>query len=339
MDPEAAQREGPPKKQFPFDDRYDFSYRPATYWPELPTENTLLSKIKGTQRRDIARRALEGEKLQRLGGDDLFRETAEFVLDENLDEEERESWGGIHPTMTGGEYLPADLEDEIEVARIELASTTGDVIQLRAQPSDGRIVYRVVDEYWDEGSRYAVTPEESAEPLTFGQLIELLDTARQADEGHLHEDDAYNVGLADKDRAANYDEGSDAEGLIYFATVSSLYYPQLEGYYRDRARAWYEQILLDQLDDEVSTALLVSRRAPVRPVSPADYDAERFLLPTRRGAPNRVEAVVDKVALERWMRYIAGLDGFELYGSYEREALWVGRLVRVEARWRDEEGA
>ena len=67
--------------------------------------------------------------------------------------------------MMGGEYLPADLEDEIEVARIELASTTGDVIQLRARPSDGRILYRAVGESWDEGSRYAVTPEESAEPL------------------------------------------------------------------------------------------------------------------------------------------------------------------------------
>jgi tetratricopeptide (TPR) repeat protein len=61
-------------------------------------------------------------------------------------------------------------------------------------------------------------------------------------------------------------------------------------------------------------------------------------LHTRRGAPNKGESVVDKVAAERWMRYAAGLDEFELHGSYEREALWVGRLTRVEARWRDEQG-
>jgi len=50
---------GHSKKLFLFDDRYDFSYLSATYWPELPSARTLLSKLKGTQRRDIARRALE----------------------------------------------------------------------------------------------------------------------------------------------------------------------------------------------------------------------------------------------------------------------------------------
>jgi hypothetical protein len=95
--PRRRVRKAPPTKRFPFDDKYDFSYKPDTYWPQLPSEQTLLSTIEGTARRDIARRALEGEKLPRLSGDELYREAMEFVLEEKLEEAERDSWGAFHP--------------------------------------------------------------------------------------------------------------------------------------------------------------------------------------------------------------------------------------------------
>jgi hypothetical protein len=47
----------------------------------------------------------------------------------------------------GGNYLPDTEEGEVEIARIEIASTTFDVTCLFAKQNNGRILYRVVDEY------------------------------------------------------------------------------------------------------------------------------------------------------------------------------------------------
>lgn len=236
-------REGLPSKQCAFDLDYDFSFRPASYWPDAPSAEALLSRIPGTQRRDIASRALQGEELPRLGGDELYREAMEFVLEEKLTDDELESWGRIHPSLMGGEYLPELHEGEVEIARIELRSTTGDVVQVLARPAAaGFSQYRVVDEYWDEGSRYAVTPESSGRPLTFGELVELIDTVEQADEGHKYQDPRFNVGHDDRYRDLNYYEGEiEAEELLDFVSVGSVFYPALGAYYNERASAWVEE--------------------------------------------------------------------------------------------------
>jgi len=58
--------------------------------------------------------------------------------------------------------------------RIELDSTTSDVISLRARPigrKRPRIGYTLVDEYETE---YKIRPVRTARPLTLGQLITLL---------------------------------------------------------------------------------------------------------------------------------------------------------------------
>jgi len=46
----------------------------------------------------------------------------------------REGLGAIHPSFMGGEYLPGYRRNEVEIVRIELDSTTSDVISLRARP-------------------------------------------------------------------------------------------------------------------------------------------------------------------------------------------------------------
>jgi hypothetical protein len=135
-----------PTRRFAFDDKYDFGYRPATYWEELPGDRTLLAKIRGTARRRIAERALDGEQLPRLCGEELYREAIEFVLAEELTAEKRGSWGRIDPMMLGGECLPSLSAGETEIVRIELRSTTFDLIELRAWMRHGRIRYRVVFE-------------------------------------------------------------------------------------------------------------------------------------------------------------------------------------------------
>lgn len=66
-------------------------------------------------------------------------------------------------------YLPDHEKSEVEIARIELSSITGDVITLYAKKSEARYIYRVVDEY--EGDTLSGAANMEAEHiLTLGQL-------------------------------------------------------------------------------------------------------------------------------------------------------------------------
>ena len=132
----------------------------------------------------------------------------------------------------GGEYLPCYLPGEVEIARVVLASTTQDVISIRARRRRGgrRIYYRVIDEY-PEYWRYTWRPRSSARPLTLGALFGLIDGAG-------HEDlNGDGRSLPDALRDGN-DCGDDLEPLVGFVTVASEFYPDLAAYYREQAEAW-----------------------------------------------------------------------------------------------------
>ena len=126
-----------PQHKSSFDDDFAFAFRPETYWAETPTEASVLAQVEGTIRRELAQGALEGAELSPAG--------VEFVLEPRLDEQDRVDWGRLHPAMMGGEYLPDTYRDELEIARIELQSTTGDVYQVRARPEKEGIRYRLVE--------------------------------------------------------------------------------------------------------------------------------------------------------------------------------------------------
>jgi hypothetical protein len=70
----------------------------------------------------------------------------------------------------GGEYLPNREAQEVEIARITIASTTQDVTCVYAKRGASRIHYRVVDEY--ENMTLDERTRTSLRPLT---LIELFD--------------------------------------------------------------------------------------------------------------------------------------------------------------------
>ena len=93
----------------------------------------------------------------------------EFLAKSALSEEERRAIGRIHPALMGGEYLPDLDATEIEIARISIRSTTGDVTSLYARRGEGCIHYRVVDEY--DGDTLTGDNERSSDkPLTLGEL-------------------------------------------------------------------------------------------------------------------------------------------------------------------------
>lgn len=102
----------------------DMTFRPSTYWPESKTQEQLISRIKGRERQDIARKILSEHG---------FRELTTFLAREELTDQERDMWGKIHPSNMGDEYLPNINDGEVEIVRISLKSTTSDQISIRAK--------------------------------------------------------------------------------------------------------------------------------------------------------------------------------------------------------------
>ena len=139
-------------------------YRPRDYFGRHDLQTTLLTQVKGTVRRNALREALdEGQILQVPDG----------IKSAALSELARQYAGSLHPSFMGGEYLPTVSKAEIEIARIRINSTTGDVTSVYARLVGRRIAYRVVDEY--EGDTLAEPNRRTSnQPLTMGQLIEFF---------------------------------------------------------------------------------------------------------------------------------------------------------------------
>jgi hypothetical protein len=151
---------------------FDFTFRPDSYWDPADPVTAIVANITGELRRNAVRAALEGDPVMAasIDGD-------EEALADHLSEERRTVQGAVHPWAMGGEYLPPYLPGEVEIARISMMSVTMDVIALRARRHRGRIHYRVVDEY--EGMGVSSWGQKtSARPLTFRQLVRLIDSIR-----------------------------------------------------------------------------------------------------------------------------------------------------------------
>jgi hypothetical protein len=70
----------------------------------------------------------------------------------------------------GGEYLPNRRDTEVEIARINIDSTTSHVTSVYDRPSKDRIYCRVVDEYRGDTLSEKRT-RSSKRPLSLGELI------------------------------------------------------------------------------------------------------------------------------------------------------------------------
>lgn len=203
--------------------RFRYQYRPRSYFEPLDGATAILRNIKGERRRKAALRLLESGR---------YGEIPDLLLETELSETDRSMLEQLHPTWMGGEYLPPYLPNEVEIARVALQTTTCDVYAVRARPAKGgRIRYRVVDEYETE---FFLSGDESDEPLTLRELINLIDSA---------EDNANGFGfyrglvfaIAD---CAVYEGGEDPSEYANFAEVSSVFYPQLGAYYEREAERW-----------------------------------------------------------------------------------------------------
>ena len=202
--------------------QFDLSYRPDTYWPESLDREQLLARIQGEARRDIVRQTLDEGDISDLDP---------VLAAEELDEENRRGWGLIHPSLMGGEYLPSLGAEDVEIARISLASVTSDQISIRASNTGGQIRYSVCDEY-ETAHDLAFTYSEH--PLRLGELVKLID-------GSGHSEGRLGGGLLVCQWEYMLESHSDLEYCTAFAWIESAWYPELAAYYDQVASEWQEQ--------------------------------------------------------------------------------------------------
>jgi hypothetical protein len=184
----------------------DLEFRPPDRLFPMTAEKLLLSRVKGTWRREVLTLAVV---------EDYLHELDPFFTRASLDDEDRRARAAVHPTFMGGEYLP-DFEDgEVEVARIDLRSIMADAISIRLRRLPIGFAYRVVDEYMDEnehGLLEAPTTRLVDRPLTlaeFGEFVVRVSRLRE---------------ICDTDR---FDTLEEAQG---FVSASSEFYPEFASY-------------------------------------------------------------------------------------------------------------
>lgn len=197
------------------------SYRPQSYWKDSDPVAAILRNVKSTNRREMIIDYWSAGRIE-----ELFPEN----LADDPDPEIQHFLEMIHPPFMGGAYLPELLPTEVEIARVELESTTSDVISIRARliPKSDLIHYRIVDEY---DTTFDISPATSAEPLTHAELVALIDGV----DGGMH------GGLALCYNETNYSVREDADRLRHFTTVNSLFYPDLYDHYEAVFERWADE--------------------------------------------------------------------------------------------------
>jgi len=189
----------------------DLSFRPASYFWPITHETHVIAAIKGERRRKAIREAYDADRVTVLD---------EYYSMPVLPEEDRRALGALHPSFMGGEYLPNRQATEIEIARINIDSTTSDVTSVYAKAGKNRIYYRVVDEYNGDILSDKHT-RSSKQPLTLEELIEFFLGAWSL-----------------KDVLEGND--LDRDGAHDFTHPSSEFYPQFAAAIRARIDGWYE---------------------------------------------------------------------------------------------------
>jgi len=213
-----------PKVQVPKVPGIDLDFVPEDYFKARDLGAALPSDIKGQARRELGRQAAaEGRELP-----------AELLAPE-LTEAARRQWGAIHPALMGGEYLPSLEKEEVEIARITLASVLGDTISVRARREGLDIRFSIADEY---GTEYIVQPESGRKPLELRQLIAMLDGADR------------DLGAVLTPAASQLECGTSIEEARHFVRVESDFYPQLGAYYDARLERWFAEYAAENADED-----------------------------------------------------------------------------------------
>lgn len=197
---------------------YQLEFKPDTYWN---TRNSTLANIKGDLRKKFVLEVLKKGKLEDL---------SQWMLKEELPDEALRVMGKENPALLGGEYLPCYAAGEVEIARIAMNNHAQDVISVRAKQDSALITYEVVDEY---ESKYIYDPKSSPSPLSFREIIMLLNSIRDSREPTRAFTNPF------RDFAVDADD--DSNEVIHFLSISSVFYPFLESWFLEEAAEWHLQ--------------------------------------------------------------------------------------------------
>lgn len=198
----------------------DDAFRPKSYWADTSVAQALVRDVKGSRRREMIDQAFASGQIDQVD---------EVLLEPEVSTLLRTHLGRIHPSFMGGEYLPGYHPHETEIARIQLRSTTWDVISIRAQWLDGRIHYRVVDEY---GGRFQCRPSSSRHPFSLRSFIRFIDQVYCPDLTRP-------FSLAYNEYNAEY--YTTRRELRHFTRISSSLYPKLEAHFERVFEDWVEE--------------------------------------------------------------------------------------------------
>jgi hypothetical protein len=185
----------------------DINYRPKSYFGPQQLQKYLISQVKGA----VVRETLE-KHLSEGRHDDL----RVLLRKGGVSKSSLKALESVHPMFMGGNYLPDTEEGEVEIARIEIASTTFDVICLFAKQDDGRIQYRVVDEY--DGDTLTGPSEKTFDkPLTLGEMADFF------------------LGAWSLVELLKMNFEGDVESALAFFTAKSEFYPDFGRLCRQRS--------------------------------------------------------------------------------------------------------
>ena len=200
----------------------DLSFRPVSYWTPTNVRQAILPNIRGESRRRLVDAA---------AAEGALSSVPDELLADKLSDDDRQALARVDLSFLGGEFLPDTKPGEVEIARIVFASAGQDVISIRARRQPPRIRYRVVDEH---ERTFRCAPQTSTQPLTLGELVNLIDSCELVDEGR---------GLVSYflDSLITNPDANTAEnrrGLQDFITVESEFYSMLRQHYEQRLERW-----------------------------------------------------------------------------------------------------
>ena len=154
-------------------------------------------------------------------------------------------------------HAAASTLNEVVIARIALATPHAQVVTLRARrDDDGRIRYRMIhaDAHGPANRRIRIKPASSDRPLTFGELVELIDAAYYDGAcADAYDQECYGRVLWGTLRLQFEHGRHHADAYLCFATVTSEHYPELEAYYAQRLADW----CLDHCEEEEDCGKIV----------------------------------------------------------------------------------
>ena len=198
----------------------NLEYAPNSYFSNIDLETRIRSKITGQIRKESV---VESSNT---------KFTPPYILKGKISKQQRSEIGKIHPHNMGGEYLTALEQNQVEICRIVMQSTTLDVTSIRATLVNTVYFFSVIDEY--EIFKYELPIKSSEKPLKTSQVLEQIDNCLiiVAEASSEHNDQL--KGLMDPALSLHLGAGCEPTELIDFISVESAFYPELGDYYRNK---------------------------------------------------------------------------------------------------------